>query len=162
MTTRRALIQQSTAAIAAGAAVIPSMVANATTLEDPIFALIEEHKKAACEHIAAGKAVSTLRHVDKAFPAADLRADRAWLNLRRAQLKLIKATPTTMPGCIALLRHVMKPQAEDAFDGGYDNTSLGDLIASYANNADDGDRMIMTAHAFLPRIADRIERLSAT
>jgi hypothetical protein len=129
---------------------------------DPIFALIEEHKKATAENIAANKAVSTMRLDDPAERAADQRCLTTWKTLRAMQLKLLKATPTTMKGCIALMRHVSTPQAEEAFGGGFDYTPLGDCSASYGNNDEDGDRLVKIAHAFLPRIADRIERLSAT
>lgn len=129
---------------------------------DPIFALIEKHKQAAAEDIAAAKAFSTMRRSDETYPAADARTQKAWKNLRAAQLKLLKATPTTTSGCIALMRHVMDPQGKEAFGGGFDNTPLGDLIAEYANCAGDScDHLIKVAHAFLPRIADRIEKLSA-
>jgi hypothetical protein len=126
---------------------------------DPIFALIEKHKDATAEHIAAGHAIAPMRRTDDGYRTAELRHERSWKNLRALQVELLKATPTTMQGCLALLRHVSTPQAEEAFGGGYDNTPLGDISASYANMGKDS-RLIKIAHAFLPRIADRIEKLT--
>src|SRR5690349_7903759 len=98
-TTRRAFVQRSATALAVGAAVPAVIIPKAAQAaeQDPIFAAIEAHERAAVLDKGASDA------------AADLWAEA----YNKACIALFTTKPTTLAGVVAVLEYVNEPEHGD-------------------------------------------------
>jgi hypothetical protein len=100
--------------LAAATAMDPSVPATVTVpIEpDPIYAVIEAHRKAAREHIAAldihcsfeecGMQGEKLQEYERLVALTDV----AWVAMAEARYALVNTKPTTLAGILALCRYI--------------------------------------------------------
>ena len=75
-------------------------------IDDPIFEVIEAHRRADASFMEAMRAQHR-RHDDKGSDMVDALENAS----SEATIRLLSTTPTTLPGTIALLRHVLECEA---------------------------------------------------
>ena len=79
---------------------------NGDIKDDPIFEVIEAHRRADASFMEAMRAQHR-RHDDKGSDMVDALENAS----SEATIRLLSTTPTTLPGTIALLRHVLECEA---------------------------------------------------
>ena len=107
-TTRRHLL--TIAVSGAVAAAIPAATLAATSAVDPIFAAINEHKKAHAAHLAAIKEVDRLHRIHG--EADESITDKPCDDENDAFEALVSAAATTLPGLIAWLDYLQELGSE--------------------------------------------------
>jgi hypothetical protein len=135
-TSRRAVLTGVAAAVA-----VPVSVKAAT--DDPIFALIEEHRAAWAKYSAANDAYEAIEperwYQPKQIPptnpeaaAADLHCEKMLEAERKATVALLTTPPATLAGAVALLRYIAEQDDVDYLMADCDEAGNGceALVAS--------------------------------
>ncbi|MPZ39848.1 MAG: hypothetical protein GEU95_17665 [Rhizobiales bacterium] len=128
---RRAVIAGATALATGAAANVAAIVTASPAEQDPIIGAIERHRRLWIEF------------GESAVGDDDL-SDGAGDAAQEALVNLVSITPTTIPGCVAMLRYCHQVTAVD------NHGSAGELFGGYT-------RVHAVAADLLLRLADRIE-----